>query len=465
MEAKNLSQKELFEHYMLAGHGRTFSLLVGNKNLFKDIVLYGCLNDFSYDMQCEGSRGWFVYNLALKYDDYDFFLNKAIEKFQTDEINDDWHTISHLCDFIDLFACDSNDVAAKVAIEEKYARLYESIMTKRISLEMRRTVKSYEYLAITIIQNKDFDRTLQILRDIGAYFIMRRRTRDEDLKWEFLWFLHILNEEYGEEFIAAQIEEKGRLSKELRRFKKVMLYKEPDDDEFLEEPKKPKEHKPTAEEIIELINNKKIKIYKCKFAYGRAEEHEKTKYANAVLNEKDPNIKAKMLGVFTSQENAFPLDSNILMEYAKSKNKSLRHAALKALIYTKTERVHDLALEMLNESLSDYYDYALEILLNNYHYEDKESIFKWLDKLPIDQTNSSGWHDIMRTILNTENRTKLPNELFSFIYLKSRCSCCRESAFREMKKRNMLTNSIISECIWDCNSDIRTEAKKQLMLK
>lgn len=458
-----MDQRELFKHYMLAGHGRTFSLLVGNENLFRDIVLYGCLNDFSYDMQCEGSRGWLVYNLALQYDDYDFFLNKAIEKFQTDEINDDWHTISHLCDFIDFFACDNNDVSAKVAIEEKYARLYELIMTKRISLEMMRIVQSYEYLAITIILNKDFDRTLEILRDMGAYFIRRRRTRDEDLKGQFLWFWDMLNEEYGEEFIAAQLKEKSRLSKKLRRFKRVMLYEEPDDDdsdgEELEESKKTKEHKPTAEEIIELINNKRIEIYECKFAYRRAEEHEKIKYANAVLNEKDPNIKAKMLGVFTSQENAFPLESNLLMEYAGAKNKSLRHAALIALIYTKTERVHDFALEMLNEGLSDYYDYALEMLLNNYHDEDKEIIFKWLDKLPIDQTNSSGWHDIVRTILNAENRAKLPDELFSFIYLKSRCSCCRESAFREMKKRNILTNSIISECMWDCNSDIRTEAK------
>lgn len=460
-----MDQRELFKHYMLAGHGRAFSLIVGNEELFRDIVLYGCLNDISYDMQCEGSRGMFVYNLALQYDDHDFFLNKAIEKFMTDKINGDWHTVGHICDFIDLLACDNNDVPAKNAIEEKYARLYELIMTKRISLEMMRILQSYEYLAITIIQNHDLDRTLEILRDMGAYFIRRRRKKSEELKGMFLWFWHKLNEEYGSEFISAQLEEKSKLSKELKRFKGVMLYEETisgnSDGEQPNKSEKPKEYKPTAEEIIELVNNEKIKIYKYKLAYRRAEEHEKIKYAKAVLNEADLNKKAKMLGVFTSQENAFPLDFNVLVEYTKAKNKKLRHAAFKALIYTKTACVHDFALKILNEDRSEYHDYALEILLNDYHEEYKECIFMQLDKLSIDQTNSSGWHDIILTILNAERRDELPDELFSFIYLRSLCSCCRENAFREMKKRNMLTDKIISESLWDCNDDIRAEAEKQ----
>lgn len=457
-----MDQRELFKHYMFAGHGRVFSLLAGNEELFRDIVLYGCLNDISYDMQCEGSRGMFAYNLALQYDDYDFFLNKAIEKFQTDEINDDWHIVNHLCDFIDLFACDNNDASAKKAIEEKYARLHELIMTKRTSLKMMGTVESYEYLAITIIQNKDFDRTLEILRDMGAYFIKRRRTKDEELKGQFLWFWHILNEEYGEEFIAVQLDEKSEYSKELRRFKRVMLcgdQEDGSDKKQLEKSEKTKKYRPTAEEIIELINNKRTKIYKYKFVYGRAEDHEKIKYAYAVLNESDLNKKAKMLCVFSSQKNAFPFDSNILIEYAKGRNNKLRNAALKALVYIRTERVHDLALEILNKGRSEYHDYALEILINDYHEDDKELIFSQLDKFTIDQTNSSGWHDIILTILNAEKRENLPDELFNFIYLKSRCSCCRENAFREMKKRNMLTDNIISECLWDCNADIRAEVE------
>lgn len=459
-----MNPRELFRHYMLAGHGRAFTLLPGNEEQFRDIVLYGCLHDISYDMQCEGSRGMFVYNLALQYDDCGFFLNKAIETFLTDEINDDWHTFKHLSDLIDLFACDRHDVSAKNAIEEKYAHLYALMMTKRSSLEMMRTTESYEYLAITMIQNHDFDRTLEILRDMGAYFIRRRRTKPEDLKWQFLWFWHKLNAEYGEDFIAAQLAEESRSSKEIRRFQSVMYCEaqEDDDDEQPESPEKPQAPQPTAEEIIALMHDPKAKAYQYRFAYRRAAEHEKIRFANAAVNEADLNKKAKMLRVFTTQENAFPLDADILIKYTKTKNKMLRHAALKALIYTKAERVHDFALEIFREEHSDDSCYALEILLNDYREEDKECILERLDGFPVDQTNASGWHDIILTILNAENRSQLPDELFSFIYLQSRCACCREDAFREMQKRNQLTEIILSECLWDSNADIRAEAEKRL---
>ena len=91
-----MDKKQLFKHYMIAGHGRAFDLLYGNEEEFREIVLYGCLNDIAFDMQCEGSRGWFMYNLALQYEDYDYFLTRAIEKFLSADVNTDWHIICHL---------------------------------------------------------------------------------------------------------------------------------------------------------------------------------------------------------------------------------------------------------------------------------------------------------------------------------------------------------------------------------
>ncbi|MBD5159790.1 MAG: hypothetical protein HDT23_06075, partial [Ruminococcus sp.] len=62
--------KEDFRQYMLCGHGRCFSATDDELKQFRNIVLYGCLNDISFDLQCEGSRSFFMYNLAFQYDDY-----------------------------------------------------------------------------------------------------------------------------------------------------------------------------------------------------------------------------------------------------------------------------------------------------------------------------------------------------------------------------------------------------------
>ncbi|MDE6678534.1 MAG: hypothetical protein K2K02_05790, partial [Ruminococcus sp.] len=136
--------KEDFRQYMLCGHGRCFSVDGDELEKFRETVLYGCLNDISFDLQCEGSRGLFMYNLALQYDDYNYFLQPAIEKFLSPEVCEDWHLINHLCDFIDYFASDYGDESAQQAIIEKYKQLYKLLMSLKWSVRANNVSQCYE---------------------------------------------------------------------------------------------------------------------------------------------------------------------------------------------------------------------------------------------------------------------------------------------------------------------------------
>ena len=451
-----MDKKEEFKHYMIAGHGRAFKLLENNKEDFRDIALYGCLNDISFDMQCEGSRGYYMYNLVWEYGDSEYFLKQAVEKFLTDDINDDWHTICHLCDFIRLFAENDKDKNALAALLKKYNDLYSVIMSSRFSEKIKSVIESFEYVSITLMQILDFKFALKIFGDMGAYFIKRRRTPSENLKWLFQWFYSETKEKYGEEFLKKEIENRILNFKdiEIKRFYIIMNT----DETKYQQTERPE---PTAENVLKQIETDSFSPAKTLYFRRNAEQSEKVKLAEMILAENDLNKKAEMLRIYSLQECPFPLDPSILIEYANSENKSLRDTAAEALSCIRADCVRNFALKMISENNSAD---MLNVLIYNCCKNDRDIIFKHLDDLAYNAYSSDtecacNLHNVMFTIIDTAEsidvENKLLNELLIFGYEYSPCSCCRENIIDELARRNLMTKDMIAECRFDSNSEIR----------
>ncbi len=71
-----MNKIDTFRKYMLGGHGHCFAMLDEHKELYKETVLYGCLNNIAFDLQCEGSRSSFMYNLALQFQSICYFCGQ-----------------------------------------------------------------------------------------------------------------------------------------------------------------------------------------------------------------------------------------------------------------------------------------------------------------------------------------------------------------------------------------------------
>ncbi|MDE6500920.1 MAG: hypothetical protein K2L10_02405 [Ruminococcus sp.] len=437
--------KEDFRQYMLCGHGRCFSVDGDELEKFRETVLYGCLNDISFDLQCEGSRGLFMYNLALQYDDYNYFLQPAIEKFLSPEVCEDWHLINHLCDFIDYFASDYGDESAQQAIIEKYKQLYKLLMSLKWSVRANNVSQCYEYIAITIMQNGTIKHTSKIFEDIGKFFIRRRRESDDRLKREFLWFWDCTREKYGEKYITEELDILSKDNTAIRRFKRVLFHEE--------EKSVIKRKNMSADDFIKLAERNSVQR-KDIILFRRAEIPEKMKVADTLIKETDLNKKAELLKAFTISGNSFPTAPEVLIKYVDSDNKKLRETAVEALLYIKAECVHDFAVKLLEKEFSIN---AVIMLIENYKHSDKENLIDILNNITIDGDDESGWHEIVRTINN--NIYEMPEEAVMFVYEKSMCSFCRESAVDELIRRNLFTEEIKSECLMDCNSYIRKEAE------
>jgi len=221
-----MTEKEIFEKFMFAGHGRCFQLLEHHHEEYRDLILYGCLHDISFDLQCEDSRSLFIYNLILQYEDYHYFLNPAIQKFLSEEINTDWHLMHHLTDLLGLFAYDYHEKSAEQALKDKYQQMYKIIMTRRHSLYIHELLQNFEILCTCLLLNSDFDSALQIFQDIGAYFLKKQHVPDEDLHFRFETFWFWTKEKYPVRLLYRQIRKAAENSREIRRFQRVLCVPE-----------------------------------------------------------------------------------------------------------------------------------------------------------------------------------------------------------------------------------------------
>ena len=114
-----MNRKE-FKRYMRQGLGRCVLTLRKSDNIeqYREIVLWGCLHNLSYDTQCEGTRAAYIYQLASCFHDDAHFIAPTIDAFQKLPRHLDW-TFCHFFELLRLFA-EKGSVDAKNALYEKY---------------------------------------------------------------------------------------------------------------------------------------------------------------------------------------------------------------------------------------------------------------------------------------------------------------------------------------------------------
>lgn len=120
-----------FKCYMRQGLGRCVLTLRKSDNIeqYREIVLWGCLHNLSYDTQCEGTRAGYIYQLASCFHDDAYFIAPTIDAFQKLPRHLDW-TFCHFFELLRLFA-EKGSVDAKNALHEKYDVLLSSLTVKR----------------------------------------------------------------------------------------------------------------------------------------------------------------------------------------------------------------------------------------------------------------------------------------------------------------------------------------------
>ena len=151
--------KKDFKRYMCQGLGRCYTHLrdTDDKEKYKDIVLWGCLHSLSYDIQVEGTRAPYVYELTQLFDDDEYFIAAIVKKIKKLSSRYHYDQLSHLSNLLGRFAEKGSREALDALLEQREKYL-NALIGKRI-------FRGYDYIRdyfeiISISSNRSLDNWL-----------------------------------------------------------------------------------------------------------------------------------------------------------------------------------------------------------------------------------------------------------------------------------------------------------------
>lgn len=433
---------------MQQGRGGCVLALKSEKNIekYKDIVLWGCLHNLSYDTQCEGVRAEYVYHLTTFFCDEAYFVVPIIKAFASlpNREND---LFQHLSKLLSLFA-KSGDEDALLAIKQKYDALYSILLNKCTFDDYDFERDNFELLCIALRHFGDTDNKFKIVCDLGQ-LIRENSHYDCDC---FDWFCFCLENDFGKDGLQTFLSENSQKSDAIKCFYESYLQLKVKK----EKAQRKRPPKPVVVPSVEKIKNEVASTGRVapltKVRFSRLAEYDaKKELAENAVAEVDLDKKAELLSPLF--HDSFPLPHEIMIEYTKSEHERLQEVSLGILTNCQSGIVRDYAFSLLQAK--KHKAHALRMLLCNYTPKDKQFLLDELNALKVTYRDECDWHTIGFTILDLCAKDKeLPKEFLFYIYNTTLCSCCRYAAIRELDKRQWLTPDIIEECRYDSNKNI-----------
>ncbi len=193
-----------FRQYLKRGHGRCFSVLKSTADVekYRKDVLWGCLNGFAFDAQCEGSRGAYLYRLVCLFPDRESFVPAITEKYLSLNTRKSWEHL-HFSELLSYFAEDGSELAEK-ALRKKYNDLYKKMIAKKRFGLVDFDRECLEYLAI-IFGLRNITSWIDVASDLGKLAIASNHYKKQ---FDFDWFLYHSNEQYTEKRLLKLLEKR-----------------------------------------------------------------------------------------------------------------------------------------------------------------------------------------------------------------------------------------------------------------
>ena len=232
----------------------------------------------------------------------------------------------------------------------------------------------------------------------------------------------------------------------------------------------------TLEQTIDDARNGIGEIFTHYMHFGRcatAEELEEV-YSH-FLTEKKESVQLRLLWVFRVA--AMPQLENRVFELATGKNEALREASIAALAQISDKQVHNLARQKVERGeLLGSDSGVLDLFIRNYKEGDAHLIAQALHKIKPDEDEA---HSLGSSILDLTDKYDLNSRFplrriymekhyddpglakpLIWVYENTPCMYCRHKCIVNLDKLKQLEDSIIYECLFDADEEIRAFAQK-----
>lgn len=441
--------KVQFKEAFRRGLGSAFIELKTNssREKYKDIVLWCCLHNTCYDMQCEGDHGNYLYNSVNLFDDKNFFEDAIIKRFLKDNL-ERW-IFDQLCNLLCRFA-EEGSLKSREALYEKYNALFIFLSKRsRIVKPICNERDEFEWLCIRLTSLDGFTAFKKIAEQVGEFL-----NRSKNSNSIFVdWFYSDAKDKFGEKRIISYLNRKAKKSKAIGAF----LNGTKSFESYIERPV----YTPTLDDLLQACyETKGYHARGVALRFARiASEDQLMQLAQLALNETNPDIKIELLWVF--RKRPFPLNENYIFELAESDNESIRDVAFKVLQNITSDKIHDYALNLIKEQKE--MANSLPLLCHCYRPEDETLLANAVKGFTVSY-NDGEWHGVFMEVEKLLDRCsfKFQSDLFIHMYRQTLCSSCRSHLLESMYKRGILTHEILEECQYDSYEDTRKFAIKKL---
>ena len=425
--------KTQIKYALQRGLGRGILAVRESPERYRDLVLWACGRNLSFDTQCEGTRAWYDYQLTSCYSDRAEFRDTVVRRLNRRRPDWSWD-YAHFSEMLMYFAKDGDQIA-EAALWDKYQWLLRRLKGfKRNSRSTRWTLDCFETICIALSWNENNHE--QIASDIGSLFL-NSSLYDQ---WDFASLFWDMGRG-----VITKLRSKARTSRELSAFFVPF-------DQMKQAEQQMKKKAADRSKCEVPSGGRKLSIYLRRTAPELAPS-----YAEKYLSATDPIARAEALGAFCVCP--YPLDVAPVLSDAESAVPELRTAALEALAEIRDPRVRSFAWEHMEESQEE----MLPIAIKNYADEDEGFLREFLSGLQVDYDDNSGWHGWHWYILDLFDRNsgveKPPKTFLPIMYETTLCSSCRDWIVHLMGKYRMISEEMWEELRYDSNASIRKSAE------
>lgn len=434
--------KKAFKSAMLRGLGRCVIAVRQEPEKYRDLVFWACQRNIAYDAQCEGSRSWYVYTMASVYPNKEPFIAAAADALRKCPLHRGWDLL-YLSELLIFFSEDVGRPARKAVVDKYREVLAKMFARKRRAYPVFHELAALEQLGLVLSTSPG--PFLRACSDFGKLYGQKPFLEDGDFEWFF--------NTKGKIF-RADMKRAAKKDGDIARF---LQREQAFADEWAAKTERWKQQRETVSP--ETLTGYALSRWLAKKADPETMEH----YAEIYRKQAEPELRAAALEAFSTCR--YPGNPEPIIEDADSPCENLQNAAWRALENIRHPAVRDFALASGNRESRASEIFSL--LVTNYQPKDapilEAYLNRWINEKDWDSFHAAG-HDIHRAF-DPGSGIPHPKHLLPILYTYNPCSFCREYTLHHLAKHKMLTQEILTECLYDSNEDIRRYAEKQMMKK
>jgi hypothetical protein len=388
---------------------------------FRDVILDACLHCYAYDIQVEGTRASYMYDLVGCLPDKDFYYERVLESLERS--SDDWDTAQRF-HFAACLAFDGSE-EAKRAIYANYDP----------------GPRMGELIGIDFLKLDGIKGLLFVAEKMGALLMEKSEEVDEG------YLLSQSLEICGEQATWDALREAGATNRSIEKYR--LLAEEGSRRPTGSATQRPDIGSLSYQQLFkEWPGNKPYLLWK----WGeQASDQELELAANGLIAAQDSKHQLAHLRIFARRR--FPLDVHTLLALVDVEEDRVGFAAMKTLTHVVHPAVRTLAFRLMDARAMCRGD-AIDLIAQNYEPGDHRIVLRWFQEEDDRETRHSLGLDLI------DFWKRHPDEetevlMLQSLYEKGPCSFCRGSAVRRLIERGALPDELRAECAWDANNDIR----------